>query len=215
MKEFGGWFFPDDEAHFPEWMAKANDVVDGRHRYQGKKIDAALALCKNFRAAVDVGGHIGTWSYFLAKRFAMVRTFEPVEAFRDCFARNVIQRNCMLYPFALGAGDRSVHMVIDPKDTGGTHVDPKCDGDIQMLALDRFSFKNIDFIKIDCEGYEAGVIEGGRETITRCKPVIIVEQKQRKLKENFGISGTPAVDMLVGMGYKVRTVISGDYILTS
>jgi hypothetical protein len=72
----------------------------------------------------------------------------------------------------------------------------------------------VDFIKIDCEGYEHHVIEGARETILRCKPCIIVEQKPHKLGPNFGIKGTPAVDLLKSWGYKVVREIGGDFILT-
>ncbi|MDZ4253977.1 MAG: hypothetical protein U1A72_15515, partial [Sulfuritalea sp.] len=64
MFEFGGWHFPDGEAHFPDWMRKRNEVVDGRLTYQYHKLSAAMAHVKQFRVAVDVGAHIGTWAYY-------------------------------------------------------------------------------------------------------------------------------------------------------
>ena len=83
-----------------------------------------------------------------------------------------------------------------------------------MRTLDSFGFTDVDFVKIDCEGYEEQVVQGGRETFLRWKPCVIVEQKQHIMSKNFGIAGTPAVDLLKELGAIVRKEISGDYIMT-
>ena len=67
-------------------------------------------------------------------------------------------------------------------------------------------------MKIDCEGYEHHVIAGARETLLRCKPCVIVEQKQHKMAENYGTKGEPAVDLLRELGAHARICISGDWI---
>lgn len=223
MFEFQGIWLPDGEKHFPGWMDKNGEIVDGKGTYQIKKLRAAMEHVKNFRVAVDVGSHIGTWSMQLIKRFHTVYAFEPVEEYRKCWAENmptlfvgVGGPVAIVYPYALGAHSGRVAMKIPPLDggidTGGTHVGGA--GDIEMRTLDSFSFQDVDFLKIDCEGYEHHVIEGARETLLRCKPCVIVEQKQRKLSENFGLIGTPAVDLLKSLGAEVRAVLSGDYIMS-
>jgi FkbM family methyltransferase len=174
-----------------------------------------MGWVKKFRIAVDVGGHIGTWSQHLVKKFEHVHAFEPVPLFRQCFEKNVQSRNYTLYACALGSVNGKVRMKIDPADTGGTHVDPVAEaGDTVLRRLDDFELQDVDFIKIDAEGFEGQIVEGSRDTIRRCKPCIVVEQKSHKLQQNFGIKGTPAVDILQGMGYRVRKILSGDYILT-
>ena len=214
MFQFQGVWFPDGEKHFPAWMEKHGEIVDGRGTYQIKKLRAALEHCKQFRQAVDVGGHVGLWSMQLAKRFEGVLAFEPVRAFQQCFVQNVTAPNVILRFKALGAKRGNVLMKVDPADTGGTHV-AREGGEIEnMETLDSHSLDRVDFVKIDCEGYEHHVIEGARETLKRCRPCVIVEQKIHKLGPNFGIKGTPAVDLLVGMGAKVRREMGGDYILS-
>lgn len=204
---------PDAEQHFEQWMRQRNEVVDGKLTYQYHKLREAMGWVKKFRTAVDVGGHIGTWSVHLVKKFEHVHAFEPVPLFRQCFEKNVPARNVMLYACALGSVSGKVRMAIDPADTGGTHIDAKAEsGDTVLRKLDEFDLIDVDFIKIDCEGFEAHVIEGARDTLKRCHPCVIVEQKQHKLGANFGIKGTPAVDMLRAMGAKVRKELSGDYI---
>jgi FkbM family methyltransferase len=214
-------WLPDGEKHFVDWMNSSGEIVDGKGTYQIKKFRAAMEYVKNFRVAVDVGAHVGLWSMQLAQRFDNVIAFEPVAAFRECFVKNAWMRGVKCFPYALGAERDDVWMVYDPSDSGGTHValgekaaERRNEHPIEMRTLDEFELKNVDLIKIDCEGYERQVIEGARETVDRCKPCIIVEQKQHIMSKNFGIKGTPAVDLLREMGGLVRRELSGDFIVT-
>lgn len=228
FKHQGVWL-PAGEKHFPSWMDKNGELIDGKGTYQIKKLRAALDHCRNFRVAVDVGAHVGLWSMQLLKRFKAVYAFEPVAAFRECWAENmpgnfvgVNGSIAIMHPVALGAKDGRAYMEIPALnggiDSGGTHVRMAAVNDedpsiVEVKALDSFGFADVDFVKIDCEGFEHQVIEGARDTITRCQPVIIVEQKPHKLGPNFGIKGTPAVDLLKGMGYRVVQELSGDFVM--
>jgi FkbM family methyltransferase len=129
-----------------------------------------------------------------------------------------------LYSYALGSIDSEqfAEMVIDPADTGGTHIlaDGKATSSgeyfCEVKQLDPFSFTDVDFLKIDCEGYELEVLKGATETLARCRPAIIVEQKPHKLAANYGARGRPAVEFLLGLGlgYVLRREIGGDFILS-
>jgi hypothetical protein len=46
---------------------------------------------------------------------------------------------------------------------------------IKVTTLDSKNFQNISFIKLDVEGMEIEVLEGGIETIKRERPVIFIE----------------------------------------
>ncbi len=211
MFQFQGIWLPDGEKHFPEWMAKNGEIVEGRGTYQLKKWRACLPWIKEWRTAVDAGAHVGFWSIQMTKRFGRVKAYEPVATFRDCFYLNVSGlANVHLLPYALGAKTAKVGMHIVPEDSGGTYVHGS--GTVPMYTLDGLMLEEVDFLKIDCEGYEAEVVKGGEETIKRWKPCIIVEQKPHKLLPNFGIKGTPAVDLLKSWGAVVRQEIGGDYI---
>lgn len=214
MFEFQGMWLPDGEKHFPEWMAKNGEIVSGRGTYQMKKIRASLETCARRRTAIDVGAHVGFWSIHLAAHFKMLHAFEPMAQFRECFLRNVTSKNVILYPVALGDRRGNVQMAYSPSDSGGTHVaNHVLEGGIQLNPLDEYDFADVDFIKIDCEGYEHYVIEGARETIARWKPTVIVEQKIHKLASNYNLKGKPAVDILLSMGGEVVRSLSGDHIV--
>lgn len=226
-------WLPDGEKHMVEWMNKSGEIVDGRGTYQIKKLRAAMFHVKQFRSAIDIGAHVGFWSMHLARHFKVVHAFEPVQAHRDCWMKNLhphldatdcdawdsvdngitIQNgNAILYPCALGAALGSVTMFTPPGSSGGTYIAGF--GDIQMHRLDDFDLVDVDFIKLDCEGYEFAALQGAQDTLERCRPCVIVEQKQHIMQQNFGTSGTPAVDFLTRLGAKVRQELSGDYILT-
>jgi len=81
-----------------------------------------------------------------------------------------------------------------------------------MRTLDSFNCGVVDFMKLDCEGYELFAIKGGEQTIKRDKPCIIVEQKPGKGKQ-FGLGDHDAVTLLREWGFEVVKEISGDFIL--
>ena len=212
MFKHQGIWLPDGEKHFPEWMTKNGELVDGRGTYQIKKLREALKHVKQFRTAIDVGGHVGLWAIHLAPRFKWLYSFEPMPEFRDCYLQNVKSQNVTVHQIALGSEAGKVRMEYDPADSGGTHVG-KGLGEVSLQMLDSFKFTDVDFIKIDCEGFELEVLKGAEEIISRDRPCIIVEQKPHKLEANYGTKGAPAVDHLKKMGYEVAKEMSGDYIM--
>jgi FkbM family methyltransferase len=208
-----GWWFPDHEAHLIDWMnSKKNKIVmNDRPAYQGQKQLAALKHCRQFRMAVDVGAHVGTWAWNLSYAFNRVVGFEPVAAHRECFEKNTEgTRNVELMPYALGAESSSVSMSTEQGSSGNTTV--AGGGPIEMRTLDSFGFIHVDFIKVDVEGFEENVLRGGEQTIRACKPVIVVEQK-RTMASRFGLPTMGAVRLLELWGYKVIEEISGDFVM--
>lgn len=216
MKKVDGWWFPSGESHLPAWMAnpKVRMILNGRAAYQGQKQEAAIALCKNFRAAVDVGGHVGLWSFNLAHRFGHVHAFEPVAEHRACFERNVadaLPGEVTLYQFALGAYESFVRIKTEPTSSGDSRVDGP--GEIPMRTLDSFELQDVDLLKIDCEGTELFVLRGAEATLARCKPVVIVEQKPGHAQK-YGLGEKDAIPFLQSLGYRLVREMSGDFLLT-
>lgn len=212
MKETHGWLWPDHEQHMIKWMDSPKNRIkmNGRWSYQGVKQKLVLRFCKSFDTAIDVGGHVGLWSYNFAHAFKQVHAFEPVSAHRECFEKNVQQPNVTLHPCALGVEPGSVGIATEEGSSGNSTVISK--GDIPMCTLDSFEFQNVSVIKADCEGFEENVMRGGEQTILKYKPTIIVEQK-RDMTLRFGLPKLGAVDYLRSLGYEVVQEYSGDFIM--
>jgi FkbM family methyltransferase len=224
----GGWMLPDVELHLQEWMSKVNDRRDGRLLYQGHKYRKALSFCEDRSgAAVDVGAHVGLWSWQMAKDFARVEAFEPVSEHCDCWEANMRElSNARLHRVALGrepgtvtlrcrtpgsSGDTGVDPVAE-RSTLRASVDPDGGEPAPMIALDSLALDGVSFMKLDCEGYELRVLEGAIETLRRNRPVLVVEQKpQTGMTERYGFELWHVVDLLSGLGARQRGSVQGDY----
>ena len=136
--------------------------------------DAALEKCKRWRVCLDVGSNIGQWTRPLCKKFDSVVCFEPNPNFRECFNKNINERNVVLWPYALS--DRTHKATQDYNST----VLQSQDGDIDCRTLDSFGLTNVDFVKIDVDGFEIPVLNGARQTLTVNEPVINIEMKRDK-----------------------------------
>lgn len=178
MYQHQGWWFPDEESHFPKMLDK-NVAKGGQPVYQEPVRQRSIALTQNKRLALDIGANVGLWSRDLCENFDRVIGFEPVAKFRECLIKNVKNLNFEVRPIALGHEATWANMNITPGNTGHSHIDPQSigTGSIQVCRLDDLGLADIDYVKIDCEGFEYKVLLGSVETIKKCKPVLVIEQK--------------------------------------
>lgn len=221
MLDYRGLKLPDGETHLVDWMNRANQLRDGKPTYQLGKYEVALAQVRHRGVAVDVGAHCALWSRVMALDFERVIAFEPVPRHIECWRANMAgAANAELHEVALGADDAgfvSLHNRT-PGSCGDTGVAHPCESaelvaeDVPLETLDSFELTSLDFLKIDCEGYEDFVLRGAEETVRRFRPVVIVEQKPG-MGQRYGLGETDAVERLISWGARQMTVISGDYIL--
>ena len=209
-----GWWLPKEDQHFEGYFSQSVQVGDKR-LYQPQHIDRCFHHIKNRKhTAIDIGGHCGFWSFYLGGNFKKVYAFEPVEIFRECFKKNIPHENVELLPVALGNENGFVSMNVELENTGATHVSSNTNdlNKVELKKLDDYELTDVDFIKIDVEGYENQVVLGAKETLLRNKPIIIVEQKG--FSNRFNESQFEAIDTLKSYGAKVIDQVVKDYILS-
>jgi len=214
MYQAHGWWFADQDTHFAHMIDK-NIKKGGPPTYQEPVRHKSLGFVKDFGVAVDIGANVGLWSRDLATRFARVVAIEPVEEFQECLRKNVPMENIEVWPIALGTEDTTIDMIITEGNTGHSHIDKTTIGigKVKMQRLDSLWFDRIDYMKIDCEGYEMQILQGGEQTIRNHQPVIVVEQK---LHTDTGITKETqygAVDLLKSWGARELGRVRNDCIL--
>ena len=214
MYQAQGWFFADQDTHFAHMIEK-NIKKGGPAEYQQPVRHKSLEFVKDFGIAVDIGANVGLWSRDLARRFAHVIAIEPVVEFQECLRRNVPMENIEVWPIALGTEDTTIDMVITEGNTGHSHInkDTVGTGKVEMKRLDSLWFDRIDYMKIDCEGYEMQILKGGENIIRTHEPVIVVEQK---LHTDTGITKETqygCVDLLKSWGARELGRVRNDCIL--
>lgn len=213
MREDYGWWFPDIESHFPKMLKKSVDK-GGPAEYQHKVRDRSIQLCKHRRLALDVGANVGLWTRSLVTHFAQVVAFEPVPMFHECLSKNVTASNLLLESIALGDSNTTARMNITEGNTGHTHIDPTSmgQGDTQVRTLDSRNYDNVDYIKLDCEGYEYRVLQGAVNTVKRCRPVIVIEQKPHDAySDQYGQFA--AIELLQSWGMIKLDQVKDDWIM--
>jgi FkbM family methyltransferase len=177
MKKIGSWYLPRGEEHLLKYIER-----DGS--YQKKERKHALSFCKQKRLALDIGAHVGLWARDLCQVFDRVVCFEPINSHVECLQANLkMFENFEIHNIALSDSKGELGFFYDAKSTGATCVESKQGAGVvsaQAVPLDLYPFDFVDFIKIDCEGWEEKILLGGRETILKHRPVINIEQKQRK-----------------------------------
>ena len=48
-------------------------------------------------------------------------------------------------------------------------------GECVVKSIDSFNYQSCDFILMDCEGFELNALIGAKETITKFKPIMVIE----------------------------------------
>jgi FkbM family methyltransferase len=148
---------------------------------------------RNFRTAVDVGCRVGEFTRYLQIDFNQVYAFDP--RIWPNFRCNVDLKKVTHFRCALGdelgettmyAGSHNAHDGVEPR------IAP-------VYTLDMFEFEDVDYIKIDVEGFEKKVLLGAARTIERYNPVIVIEQNHVVLEGEHQYS---AKEYLEGIGYR-------------
>jgi len=175
---------------------------------QKEQREASLKYVSSYRNALDIGSNIGQWTRPLSKLFDTVICFEPNPNFRECFDKNITESNVVLHPYAL-----SSHQHTAQQGKTDTHLNHKIgdteprDGDIECRSLDSFKFTDIDYVKIDVDGFEVPLLEGAKQTLTVNAPVINIEMKRRKRP----LTTRRATKILNDLGYEyVKTTKSDE-----
>lgn len=183
--------------------------VNGRLTYQYRKLEYAMQHVRQRRHAVDIGAHVGLWSMHLAQLFERLTAFEPNPVTADLWPWNVPEPNATLHRCALGAVIGLVGLEGASGHTGHTRACGQ--GSIPMRPLDSFDPQKVDFIKIDVEGYELDVVRGAEQTLGRCRPVVVLEQKGEDGR--LGMEPDGALHWLERLGMRSEFCIGGDHIM--
>jgi len=184
MFQHEDFWLPDGEQ---QWLFSG--VAD----YQRADREEAYAHVREWTLALDVGANIGVFSRAFAERFERVVSFEPIPDIRQCLERNVPD-NVTVEPCAVSDRPGQLIMRQVVKASGGSFIANHPDIavpttreltgkraiPVDVRTIDSFGFEKLGLIKMDIQGAEYLALKGAEETIRRCRPVIMVEEKPRE-----------------------------------
>lgn len=172
--------------------------------------------------ALDIGANVGYYTLLMANAGWRVKAFEPLpsnlQLIRASLCRNPdFASRVSLYPVGLGPKEDHCKVVSDAKNVGdgwvacGGRIVPQeyvVRGEFDIRPLDDVlsGQEQIDFVKLDVEGFECNVFQGATQLLKESPPKTIQTEVWPDNHMNNGMSGCKAneyLQMLTQAGYTV------------
>ncbi|PIE62667.1 MAG: hypothetical protein CSA25_04185 [Desulfobacter postgatei] len=179
------------------------------------ELDLMMAFMKDCRIVFDIGANIGWMSIHFANRYPdkQIYSFEPILPTYETFLKNIScnpgVKNIQYYNLGFAEKPGEFDFFYYPNIPAASSLKNdnyhenvvllKC----SILTLDDFTQKeevSPDFIKIDVEGAELPLLQGGLRTITENKPILFVEML-RKWSAKFGYHPNDIIQLLTPLEY--------------
>jgi FkbM family methyltransferase len=175
-----------------------NNLDHGEDKNREKQFVDSLNI-EGFKC-LDIGFNYGWWSWLFLKNIGKdgkVYAWEPNNFLYENYLAKWPLKNLVGYNYAVSdkTGEQDFYVYSD-KETDSAYNsleklgnrEPKEIRKLQTRRLDDWWSEhggpNVDFIKIDCEGHDLKILEGGRSLIETTRPsYIVIEQADQGVKE--------------------------------
>lgn len=187
------------------------------HSYEPDMVKVFKNNIKPGFRVLDIGANIGHHSLVFSKlagNAGKVIAFEPIPRIYNQFLESVQlneMTNIEIKNYALSNNVGKVNLYLDEENYGHSSIIKDKENmtkhiEIQTERLDNLNVGKIDFVKIDVEGYEWNVIEGGMKTFTENKPVIVMEYSPEFYQASDASHSTKILEWLVRNNYKILDI---------
>ena len=174
-------------------------IKKNNYFYEGTLLDKWKNYIKNSKTIIDIGANLGNHSLYWAINLDCnkIYAFEPFKPNFEILKDN-IERNKLNNIIALnkGVGSKKSKAVVknfDDSNYGATTLEETNDENtedvMEIVDIDSFSDENsieqIDFVKIDTEGFEEKVLLGMKNVISKFKPILWIEVSHETYRDVF------------------------------
>jgi FkbM family methyltransferase len=188
------------------------EIKRGNGIFDRDSYEMCMRRVEDFRTAIDCGAHVGSWAMPMAQVFDTVYAFEPYPGnFNYLGSNSRHQKNLKIYNIAVGDVEGTIGISPGTENSGQWHIDDS-GRKVNMIPLDSMfdEISDVDFIKIDVEGYELPVLQGAKKLIDRDNPVIMLEMNG--LSERYNYTDRDLRDYVVRIGYKQVAAQNKDFL---
>ncbi len=182
-------------------------IYKERNFYEIETLEYLQNKYGNFKRILDIGSNIGNHMLFYCSKMQAqeVVCFEPNEFNHSVLTKNVelnnLQQSVTIQYCALGAtAGKGVQKDFSLMNTGMNRIEQDQQGTVEIKRLDDFGYSQIDFVKIDVEGFETEVLKGAGETLKNSNAVVMIEvfresqQAVDELMQSYGYIKTHTIE---------------------
>lgn len=199
----GGFRVPKD-SHIGKWCYESGKLCHDEFTPY-----CADPFIKSGDTVIDIGAFVGDHTIHysdLVGQDGRVLAIEPGKVAFECLEHNVNQfkfRNTIAANYGISDEAGFGHLVLS-ENLGASSMIYLKSGDITLCPLyyllKLYQIKQVDFIKIDCEGYEFKALKGCESILRKFHPVLLIEINQATL-ERAGNTPEDIFDFLDLLGY--------------
>lgn len=191
--------------------------------YEKETNDVLFEYIKPGQVVVEAGANNGTETVLLSRLVGSegkILAFEPIDHIYQALQLNLSINNCnnvLAQKLALGESDQPIYFNVLSESFCNQGMASKYDDRsahqkvlVQQVTLDSWlqanGISSIDFIKMDIQGAEIELLEGARQIIQLCHPIIFTEAADNLL------SITQLFQILADLGYEVYLIHSNGHL---
>jgi len=201
-------------------MSDDDYLLNMGHIFEPHMCKLFLCLVEKNHIVFDIGANIGCTSILFGQIAKEVMSFEPSPTtfkYLELNIKNSGLNNVKLYNIGLGATDENLTLTFAPSNRSGGFVSNQTQAsfghtveDISIKNGDTYmNGMNVDFIKIDVEGFEMNVLKGLTNTIKKNEPIVVAELNHWCLNAFQRTSIPDFFDYLLSV-FPILYVIDGD-----
>ena len=190
----------------------------------------------NLKHFLNIGCHIGTVALPLCKyidKVTAIEAYPPTFKHLEEHIKINNIKNIQVLNLAIGDENKKIYFLDDENirvknNTGGMHViteddivNKRLSSDIhskkysnEMKKLDDLNISDFDILLADVEGKEYELLKGGKNKITKYKPIIIVEiwNNNKRNLERMQTTNDEIISYVINLGYKLVKQLGDNYI---
>ena len=185
------------------------------------EIEFVRCLVGSGMRCLDIGANYGVFSLTLARRVGpdgRIWSFEPTADTARFLTESLAEndfRNVTLMPMALSRASGTAKLVTHA-DSEHNYITDRVANDDEIEIVDvrtlddvagEFQIQDVDFVKMDAEGAEIAILEGGEKFLESESPVLMFEVKYRQ-GMNWNL-----IDALQTRGFEIYRLVPGLQIL--
>ncbi|MBL4690187.1 MAG: FkbM family methyltransferase [Rhodospirillales bacterium] len=200
------------DARYGRMLYNPNDRYIGRSldlygEFSEGEVELFRQVIKPNSIVLDIGANIGCHTVFLAQAMentGRVIAFEPQRLLFQILCANLALNslfNVQCLNEAIGDTEGTVLVpFLNPADKlsfGSLELGRHSEGEtVKKITIDSLELPQCQFIKLDVEGMELMALAGARETISRCRPILYVENDREESSDDL-------IRLIASFGYRM------------